>query len=47
MTMEETIRRLGDAELEIMQAVWAAGEPVSSTYVSRPCGAAGTGPWGR
>ena len=35
MTMEETIRRLGDAELEIMQAVWAAGEPVSSTYVQQ------------
>lgn len=35
MTMEETIRRLGDAELEIMQAVWAAGESVSSTYVQQ------------
>ena len=24
------MKRLGDAELEIMQAVWAAGEPVTS-----------------
>ena len=27
------MRRLGDAELEIMQAVWAAGEAVSASYV--------------
>ncbi len=27
------IRHLGDAELEIMQAVWEAGEPVGSGYV--------------
>lgn len=27
------MKRLGDAELEIMLAVWGAGEPVSSTYV--------------
>ena len=27
------MKRLGDAELEIMLAVWAAGEPVQSTYV--------------
>lgn len=26
---------LGDAELEIMQAVWAAGEPVTSTEIQR------------
>ncbi|WP_298017230.1 BlaI/MecI/CopY family transcriptional regulator [uncultured Dysosmobacter sp.] len=31
--MEQEIKRLGDAELEIMQAIWAAGEPVSSTCV--------------
>ena len=33
--MEENIRRLGDAELEIMQAVWAAEGPVSSVYVQQ------------
>ena len=27
------MKRLGDAELEIMLAVWSAGEPVQSTYV--------------
>lgn len=27
------MKRLGDGELEIMLAVWGAGEPVSSTYV--------------
>ena len=27
------MKRLGDAELEIMLAVWAAGEPVPSAYV--------------
>ena len=27
------MRRLGDAELEIMLAIWSAGEPVSSSYV--------------
>ena len=26
-------KRLGDAELEAMLAVWAAGEPVNSTYI--------------
>lgn len=31
--MNKEIKRLGDAELEIMQAIWAAGEPVSSAYV--------------
>ena len=31
--MKQEIRRLGDAELEIMQAVWAAGEPVTSTQI--------------
>ena len=28
-----TIKRLGDAELEIMLAVWGAGESVTSTYI--------------
>ena len=27
------MKKLGDAELEIMLAVWAAGEPVPSSYV--------------
>ena len=27
------MKRLGDAELEIMLSVWAAGKPVQSTYV--------------
>ena len=27
------MKRLGDAELEIMLAIWSAGEPVQSTYV--------------
>ena len=27
------MKRLGDAELEIMLAVWAAGEPVPASYV--------------
>lgn len=31
--MEQEIKRLGDAELEIMQAIWTAGVPVSSTRV--------------
>lgn len=31
--MHEGIKRLGDAELEIMQAVWGAGEPVNSAYI--------------
>lgn len=31
--MEKKIRRLGDAELEIMLAVWGAEGPVTSTYV--------------
>lgn len=31
--MEQEVKRLGDAELEIMQAVWAADGPVASTYV--------------
>ena len=27
------MKRLGDAELEIMLAIWEAGEPVASSYV--------------
>lgn len=31
--MNETIKRLGDGELDIMLAVWRAGEPVNSAWV--------------
>lgn len=31
--MKREIKRLGDAELEIMQAIWAAGEPVNSAFI--------------
>ncbi|MDO4539949.1 MAG: BlaI/MecI/CopY family transcriptional regulator [Syntrophomonadaceae bacterium] len=31
--MSTEIKRLGDAELEIMQAVWAAGEAVNSARI--------------
>lgn len=31
--MKAEIKRLGDAELEVMQAVWAAGEPVGSALI--------------
>ena len=31
--MAAEIKRLGDAELEIMQAVWGAGEAVNSAYI--------------
>ena len=31
--MDRKNRRLGDAELEIMLAIWEAGEPVTSPYV--------------
>lgn len=30
---QDRIKRLGDGELEIMLAVWGAGEPVNSTYI--------------
>ena len=33
--MKREIRRLGDAELEIMLAVWAAKEPVQAGYVQQ------------
>lgn len=31
--MNEKVRRLPDAELEIMLTVWKAGHPVSSSYI--------------
>ena len=31
--MAQELKHLGDAELEIMQAVWRAGEPVQSSYI--------------
>lgn len=31
--MENAIKRLGDAELEIMLVIWDANEPVTSNYV--------------
>ena len=31
--MTQELKHLGDAELEIMQAVWRAGEPVQSSYI--------------
>ncbi|MDR3270216.1 MAG: BlaI/MecI/CopY family transcriptional regulator [Peptococcaceae bacterium] len=31
--MDKKIKRLGDAELEIMLAIWGADEPVASNYV--------------
>lgn len=31
--MEKEKKKLSDAELEIMMAVWHAGEPVTSTYI--------------
>lgn len=31
--MGKTIKRLGDAELEIMQIIWEAGNPVTANYV--------------
>lgn len=31
--MEREMRRLGDAELEIMQAVWRSGEAVQASYI--------------
>ena len=33
--MGQELRRLGDAELEIMQAVWRSGEAVQSTYIQQ------------
>jgi len=32
--MDEKIKRLPDAELEIMLVVWKAATPISSTYIS-------------
>ncbi len=31
--MGKAVRRLGDAELEIMQIIWEAGNPVTANYV--------------
>jgi len=31
--MEKAVRRLGDAELEVMQAIWAAEAPVNSGVI--------------
>jgi predicted transcriptional regulator len=31
--MENKIRRLGDGELEIMMAIWEAGEPVTASCI--------------
>ncbi|WP_343209768.1 BlaI/MecI/CopY family transcriptional regulator [Anaerolentibacter hominis] len=31
--MEEKKKRLGEAELEIMQVLWKAGSPVTSNYI--------------
>ena len=33
--MIQELKHLGDAELEIMQAVWRAGEPVQSSYIQQ------------
>lgn len=33
--MAQELKHLGDAELEIMQAVWSAGEPVHSSYIQQ------------
>lgn len=33
--MTQELKHLGDAELEIMQAVWRAGEPVQSSYIQQ------------
>lgn len=39
----EHIKRLGDAELEIMQVIWAAEEPVTSTWIQQQL--KGRRPW--
>ena len=33
MGMKQERKRLGDAELEIMQVIWAQGEPVTASYI--------------
>lgn len=33
--MNEKVKRLGDAELEIMLIIWAAKEPVTSTFIQQ------------
>jgi len=32
--VKKSIRRLPDAELEIMKIIWEANEPVTSAYIS-------------
>lgn len=41
--MNEKIKRLPDAELEIMLAVWKAGEPVNSSWILEQL--QGSRPW--
>lgn len=31
--MEDTLKKLGEAELEIMQVIWDSGNPVTSNYI--------------
>ena len=31
--MGNTLKNLGEAELEIMQAIWSSGQPVTSNYI--------------
>lgn len=31
--MEHTLKKLGEAELEIMQVIWDSGNPVTSNYI--------------
>lgn len=31
--MEQLMKKLGEAELEIMQVIWSAGSPVTSGYI--------------
>lgn len=31
--MKNTLKKLGEAELEIMQVVWNSGNPVTSNYI--------------
>ena len=31
--MSDTIKKLGEAELEIMQVIWKSREPVTSNYI--------------
>lgn len=31
--MEQNVKKLGEAELEIMQVIWKAGEPLTSNFI--------------